>query len=457
MRRLSRVLIASIALVLLLASFLWQPRATASSLYSVLTQVMDMLQREYWRDIDGKTLVQGALQGIVNALDDEHAYYIPPEVYGLLLSQVTRTQPGIGVKIEIAPDGAKIAQLYRASPALSAGLKIGDVITAVDGRAIKGLGIAQVMSQLDGEVNTLVRLTYYSGDPASVQTVSLTRQWVTPPSAAWGVHQGYGYIRILTFGEHLAADVKDALEALKDTPGIILDLRDCQGGSMQSLMAVTQYFVPQGLMGFVESRGQRQPLRSPGPGPAKPFVALVNAGTASAAEILAAGMKYSGTLLVGEITYGKGTAQRWHDLGPELGGIIYTVGNYLDITGARIDGRGLTPNVIVGNTFTRMPQAAERVSEESTLRYGTKSAEVVKLQKGLRLLGYYVGEITGIYDTNTASAVSRFQQREGLAADGVAAVEDIRLLNQRLHVPPSIVDNQLDRAVNILRNPPRRP
>lgn len=457
MRRLPKVLVVlTLSLTIIASTFLWQPLSRANSLYQVLTQVLDTIQREYWKDIEPKTLVQGALQGIVDALGDRYSYYIPAEYYGSILSQVMGTLPGIGAVIEPASDGAKIVQLYRASPALLAGMEVGDVITAVDGRPVKGLGMPQVRSQLDGEASTQVRVSYYRTYPTDSRTALLTRKWVSPPSATWTIHEGYGYIKIREFGEHLAADVRDATEALKDTPGLIVDLRNCPGGSIQSLTDVSQYLIRRGTIGLVESRGLRQPLLSPGPGPSKPLIALVNSRTASAAEILAAGIQHNGGYLVGEVTYGKGMAQRWRDLGPELGGIVYTVGNYLTIQGAAIDGRGLTPNMIVQNTFQAMPQIAQPISEHATLRLGARSSDVLRLQRGLKALGFYSGELTGLYDANTANAVSQFQESEGLAADGVAAAEDLRLLNQRLYVPPRERDVQLERAIWWLRNPPPR-
>lgn len=451
----SRRFWVGILAVVVLGMFVWQPLHAADDVFGVVTDVMRLVQREYWRGVDAKTLIQGALKGILAALNDPYSEYLPPRNYDGFIQQATGVYAGIGVSLEPNPNGMLITRVFRNSPAAEAGLKAGDMILFVADHDARQLGLSEFSELIRGEVGSTVTLSFYRGTVDTLQTIEVMRAYVEAPSAEWKIVEGsLGYINIEIFGESLLGDIEEALAELVETEGLILDLRGCPGGLLESMLEITPYFVKEGPLTIeVSQGGQYNTIYSEGPGPDKPLVVLVNNSTASAAEILVGGIQDSQSgVVLGARTYGKGVAQSVYSLGKELGGYKITIVGYLTPLEREINGKGLEPDIVVerkGPIYS--PPLSELISTANTLSRDMQGAEVKKLQQALKVLGFFNETPLGYFGPVTQAAVRRFQESAGLEATGIATFDVIEMINVRLIPPPITRDTQLDAAVEKVR------
>lgn len=447
-----RVGFAVLLVVALVVGGAWQTAARADDAFGLISEVMKLVQREYWRGVDAQTLIRGALKGIMESLNDPHSTYMPPVNYGQFIEQATGAYGGLGIRIEVTPDGLLVTQVFRNSPAAKAGLKALDVILFIGDKDTRHLLLEEITGLLRGELGTEVTISYYRGKVSNFHTVTMARDMVVAPSATWREHEGYAYIYIERFGEGLREDIEEALKELANTKGVILDMRGCPGGLLESLEAIAPYFVKGQVLGQIMHKGGKTEnvyIRGALVSPSKPLVVLVDGRTASAAEILTGAIQDSKAgFVIGEKTYGKGVAQSIYSLGQNIGGIKITVLGYLTPLGRMIEGKGLEPDLEVKRAAPQfLPPLSELISDAQTLKVGARGVEVTKLQKALIALGFMDGVAKGHYDSATARAVIRFQQKEGLLADGTATPEVIELINTKLVRPPVFTDAPLEAAV----------
>ncbi|MBT9158248.1 MAG: Carboxy-terminal processing protease CtpA [Firmicutes bacterium] len=448
-------ILAALVLVVLLTLSVARPPAAAEDVFQVVLRVLRLVQSEFWREVSPEVLIRGAINGIMEALDDPHSVYMEPRAQEQFMRQVTGAFAGIGVSLEITPDGARLSQVFRHSPAARAGLRAGDVILFVETQDVRHLTLAQLSALIRGEVGTMVSLSFYRSSVSTLRTVSIRRETVVAPSAQWRMLEGnIGYIDIDFFGAALGEDMREAMTDLRGARGLVLDLRGNPGGMIRSMMDTVPHFVPAGPLAIMVARGgQRETVMSPGPGPGVPLVVLVDERTASAAEILAAAiMDRQSGVLVGTQTYGKGVAQGIYDLGQTIGALRLTVVGYLTPTGREIEGRGLEPNVTVAQRAPEvMPPLAELVATQNGFTLGQRHPEIVKLHRALTVLGFYEGAVSDHFTAGTRQAIMRFQQHFNLYRDGLATPELLEQVNLRLVRPPVWRDAQLEAALENLR------
>lgn len=449
-----RVMAGSLLAVVLVLSLAVGTVAQANDAFGIVVEVMRLVQREYWQEISANTLIQGALKGIMESLGDRNSRFMPPVEHRQFIEHVTGAFGGIGVAVEVTPNGLLLTRVFRNSPAARAGLMAGDVILLVERQDTRHLQLQEITGLLRGEVGTPVTLSYFRGQVANLHTVTIVRERVVAPSASWREHEGFGYIFIERFGEGLAEDITLALRELAHTRGIILDMRGCPGGLMSSLEAIAPRFARGQLLGQILSRGgRRDPIPMAGQGLGRPLAVLVDGRTASAAEMLTGAIQDSESgFVIGTRTFGKGTVQRIHTVARDIGGVSITVLGYLTPNGRVIDGQGLEPNLVVQPVPPQfLPPLAPLVPNDLVLRPGDRGENVKKLQAALIAAGLMSGPASGHFDWQTRLGVIRVQHREGLHADGVTSPEVIAALNALLVRPPIHRDAQLEAAVEWLR------
>jgi carboxyl-terminal processing protease len=265
--------------------------------------------------------------------------------------------PGVG--IEVAPgDGVvRILRPIEGSPAQQAGLLAGDEIVRIDGVDI-GADLAGAIAHMRGTSGSLVRLTIRRAGAPGLREYTLRRAEVEVHSVAQQtLEPGYGYLRITSFSETTAQDVGRAVSRLKrDNPGglkgLLLDLRNNPGGVLEAGVAVADDFLESGVIVTADGRTPEARFRMDAtPGDlieGAPLVVLVNGGSASASEIVAAALKDHGrALLVGRRTYGKGSVQTVMPLS-HGGAVKLTTSRYFTPSGASIQGKGIVPDILEG-------------------------------------------------------------------------------------------------------------
>lgn len=330
------------------------PYAKLDTLARVLTNV----ELHWVEQVAPDLLVEHAIAGMVDALDD-HSIYLDPQTWARVQAGNEDGLDSLGLELGVESgrkQDIRVTGLVPAGPADRAGLSVGDLLVAVDRADVRGWPVADVVRLLDGEPGTPLRIEVLRGEARLVLTAVRDRV-IAPAVEAALFAPGWGYARVLHFRHRVSSELARALDGLEresGTPlrGLVLDLRDNPGGVLEEAVGVTDLFVGEGLI--LETRARDEAERSarqatPSPGDrAMPLVVLVNGGSASASEIVAGALRDLGrATLVGSPTYGKGSVQSVYEFG-DGSALKLTVARYYLAGGETIaDHEGLKPDVLV--------------------------------------------------------------------------------------------------------------
>jgi carboxyl-terminal processing protease len=308
------------------------------------------------------TLVRGAIEGMIRALDP-YSHYLPPPSLHDLRTETRGEFGGLGIMIGIERDRLTVIAPIEGTPADRAGLRPGDVITHIDDESTEGMPLPTAVSKLRGEVRTSVTIRVVRGEKA-LPPLSIVRELIQVHTVKWTVlSDSVGVLRITHFTDQTAKEVAEVLGELRraGAAALVLDLRGNPGGVLQAAVSVADLFVETGAL--VSTRGrvadQNQEFRATGRAAAArfPLVVLVDKGSASASEIVAGAIRDSRRgVLVGQRTFGKGSVQSVRQL-PDGSGLALTTAYYYTPAGTRIHGAGLTPDVEVEGR--KPPEGAE--------------------------------------------------------------------------------------------------
>ena len=332
--------------------------------YRALDEVFTTIQQHYVKpNPDAVKLTEGAAAGMVGALGDQFSRYLTAQEYQSNLSFLNGQFAGIGASVEQKGDQILIAGVLPTTPAEKAGLKAGDVITAVDGQSTKGWTADDAVKHIRGKANTQVQVQVSRN--GQTLTFNLTRQEINVPSVATHIFDSRVlYIRIFDFGSRTATEFDQALKNnLKGSVNLILlDLRDNPGGYVDAANDVVSEFVSQGTSTILVERAGKQDVRKvTGNGRAygNSLVVLVNENSASASEITAGAIKdHNRGKLVGVKTFGKGSVQQDFRL-RDNSDLHLTIAEWLTPNHHSIEKTGITPDKIV-----TLPSAADEYSVE---------------------------------------------------------------------------------------------
>ncbi|MBV8332548.1 MAG: S41 family peptidase [Candidatus Eremiobacteraeota bacterium] len=299
-------------------------------------------------------LTDAALRGIMASVKDPYTVYLSPrEIQGLNESLDGGNFGGIGVYIYQLKDGRIVVQPIEAMPAFRAGMKPGEVVDTVDGKAVKGLPLDRVEEMIRGESGTSVRLTThpYNGKGGE-RSYAIVREIIHVPTVRAKMEDGVDYIRLSDFGTTSGEEVRKALldGQAKGAKGYILDLRDNGGGLLDAAVQISSLFVPQGtIVSTIRRDGtstSEEALGTAIPG-LHPLVILVNKYTASASEITSGALQdYHLATLIGTRTFGKGVVQSIYPL-PDNGALKITTARYVTPLGRDIQHHGIVPDIVI--------------------------------------------------------------------------------------------------------------
>ena len=298
-------------------------------------------------------LMHASLRSMVDALGDAHTAYLDPDQVRQSDISLQGEYEGIGAFVDTTTEYVTIVSPMDGSPAEAAGLKPGDEVIAIDGKDMTGIPGDQVISYILGPEGSQVTLTIrrQGVDPFDV---TITRAHISVPSVTSKMlDNNVAYLQLLTFGSNSDKELHDALSSLlaQNPKGLILDLRNNGGGFLNTAVNIASEFIPDGVVLYEQyGDGSRDTHNALGGGIATdiPMVVLVNGGTASASEILAGAIQDSGRgVLVGDITYGKGSVQQPVSLSNGEGELRITIAHWLTPNERLIDGIGLTPDTSV--------------------------------------------------------------------------------------------------------------
>jgi carboxyl-terminal processing protease len=315
---------------------------------ALVNQVLNLLQRDYYRPLDRTQLVNKGLAGMVASLNDPYSHYYDPNAYQGFLNESNPHLSGIGVNVIGVPRGLEVEGVFPGSPAAKGGLARGDVIVAVGGTSLASRPEQFGSTLIKGRAGTSVTLTVLSG--ARRHTVTLVRADLVVPEATGTIITYHGIklgaVSLASFTNGSGAELKAQVQKVlhEGARGLVLDLRDNPGGLLNEAVNVASIFIPDGTIVSTDGRAQpRQVYVAKGGAiaPSVPVVVLVDRGTASAAEIVTGALHDRGRAkVIGTRTYGKGVFQEIEPL-PNGGALDFTVGEYFTPSGRNLGGGGV--------------------------------------------------------------------------------------------------------------------
>ena len=338
-----------------LPGFLRDP-LVADEQAQVYEEASDMIEAEFFRRVDPDALLDTSLGAAVESLKDPFSHYFDPKTYKEFEQATSGEFEGVGMTVQEHPRGLEIVQVFEGGPAAKARMKPGDLITAVNGRQLKGTPSTAATAKIKGPAGTTVRLTVLSGKKA--RTLTIERAAVNIPVVDSrmvredGRKVAYASLESFTAGAHgeLGAAIRKLLN--RGAQGVVLDLRGNGGGLLQEAVLVSSIFIPEGTI--VTTKGRSQPSRTfEASGESisgkVPVVVLVDRGSASASEIVTGALQdRERATIVGERTFGKGVFQSVIELS-NGGALDITVGEYFTPEGRnlgqRAGKRGIEPDV----------------------------------------------------------------------------------------------------------------
>lgn len=320
--------------------------------YSLLREIRDLLQQEYYRPerADQETLLQGAARGMIQALGDPNSVYETPRERELANSRWTGRYEGVGLYVDQRDGQLVVTAPIEGGPAERAGVLAGDVVLEANGQSLSGLALNEQTRLLRGPRNSTVTLTIRRVGQPNLLYLSVVRDQVRLISARGQLlSNGLGLLKISQFTEGTPGEAQAALDSLLagHPRGLLLDLRGNAGGLLEPAVKVTGLFLGGGPV-VLERHADGEERRYLAPdGPAAtdlPLIVLVDRGSASASEVMAAALRDRGRAeLAGERTYGKNTVQYIHQLS-DGSGLRITVAEWHTPSGEPIPSTGLDPD-----------------------------------------------------------------------------------------------------------------
>lgn len=341
---------------------------------SLSDQVTDLVEDYYWRPTDTEQLERSSVEGIVDQLRrryrDRFTHYFDPRQLERFNEAIEGTFSGVGMTVgDLVEGGLVVGRVFGGSPAERGGIETGDLIVSVDGESIAGDGVDSVVMRIKGPEGTPVVLGVKASGEEPARSVRLVREEIQVPVSEGRVlerdGEKIGYVSLAGFSEGAGTALESSLRKVnrRGVEGIVLDLRGNGGGLLPEAISTSSLFAPKGRP-VVETRsrveGNRIYRTEGGELDLPPLAVLIDRGTASAAEILAAVVrKYRNAPLVGTRSFGKGLFQQLIEL--EGGGALdLSIGEFLTAEGESLAGKGLRPDLAVSEGAAASDTQLER-------------------------------------------------------------------------------------------------
>ena len=422
-----------------------------------LNEVLSLIERKYFLPVDREKLLDGAIRGIIEMLDDPYSAYLNKDEAEQLADSIDGTFSGIGARLQVRGGKVIVESALRNSPAERAGLHPQDVILSVNGHSLLGVDLNEAVRLIRGPKGTKAKLVVQREGVSDPFQLILVRDEIDLESVFSRLTpDGIGIIELRQFALNSLDKFKAALEELEagGMKALVIDVRNNPGGPLPVVVSIAQLFIPKGEpVVQVESREDgREVTVSQGSKKPYPVAVLINRGSASAAEVLAAALQESAdALLIGERTFGKGTVQVSYESEVDEGSQVkLTIAKWLTPSGEWVHDKGVLPDITV-----EQPEyfKVARLSRERPLVRDMTAEDVKSLQIMLKALGYAPGRTDGYFDAATEESLKEFQRNEGLPVTGRTDEATADRLEQRMRelIADPANDRQLNRALDALR------
>jgi carboxyl-terminal processing protease len=319
------------------------------------TNILSIVKKNYVEDVETKTLVNGAINGMLTSLDP-HSAYLTPDLYKDLQMDTQGRFGGLGIEITVKNGVLTVVSPIEDTPAFKAGVKPGDMIFKIEDEFTKDMTLVDAVKRMRGPKGTKVTISIKREGVPELIDVTLVRDTIRVQSVrARNLEPGYGYIRLAQFQERSDRDLQKTLEKMAadkaGLKGLVLDLRNNPGGLLTQAVRVTDLFLDSGMIvyteGRIESQKQKYFAQKEGSWMDFPLVVLVNGGSASASEIVAGALQdHKRAVVLGTKTFGKGSVQTILPL-DDNSALRLTTARYFTPKGRSIQATGIVPDITV--------------------------------------------------------------------------------------------------------------
>ena len=354
------------------------------------------------KDVTKKSLMQGAIKGMLESLDDPHSSYFTKEELKSFQEDIKGKYVGVGMVIQKkVNEPLLVVSPIEDGPAYKVGIKPKDKITEIDGESTYTLTSEECTKRLKGKANTTVKVKVFREINNTTKVFELKREVIELKYVkSKMLDNEIGYLRLTQFGDNVYDDMKKSLEDLqaKGMKALVLDLRSNPGGELNQSIKIASMFIDKGRIVSTKQKAAKEKIyqREGKYFGDFPLVVLINGGSASASEIVSGALKdHKRAVLVGEKTFGKGSVQTLLPL-PDGDGIKITIAKYYTPSGETIDGTGIEPDtkvedkdyyLISDSTITNVDEREQKESKKELIKTvkGEKAAEEVDKHKDIQL------------------------------------------------------------------------
>ena len=355
----SAALVTAVALIPATTATMAQVDGRAGPEFAKLFAVFQRVKASYVEPVEDDVLIRGAIDGMLAALDP-HSAYLDGGDLQRLETMIDGNYSGLGLSVVLEDGAVKVVSPFRGSPADSAGIKAGDFITHLDGKLIYGGSLDDAVAQMRGPSGTSIRLTIFRPGREEPMEVDVTRGVIELEPVTHEVQAGnIGVITVNEFSADVGADVYTAWTEIKKksggrVSGLVLDLRNNPGGSLDESVALADLFLTDGRIVSQRGRARGETMLYDAEtvyrgdmAEGVPMIVLINAGSASASEIVAGALQdHRRALVMGERSFGKGSVQSLLPLGPDAA-LKLTTARYFTPSGKSVQEGGIKPDIAV--------------------------------------------------------------------------------------------------------------
>ena len=412
-----------------------EPKPDTYNKLKIFSEVLSLIESNYVESVESDTIINGAIRGMVKALDP-HTSYLPPASYKEMQVETTGKFGGLGIEISIRDGVLTVVSPIEETPAFKVGIKAGDKIIKIEEESTLDMTLQDAVSLLRGETGSPVTITIFRDSFKAPKEFTIVRAIIKVRSV---VHKLYkkdiGYIKIRSFSKNTSVDLDKALAELekKEISKLILDLRNNPGGLLNQAVEVTDRFLNrENLIVYTKGRSDAQNMRFTShdkvAGVSYPLIVLVNSGSASASEIVAGALQdLNRAIILGTPTFGKGSVQTIIPLS-DGSALRLTTARYYTPSGRVIQENGIEPDIIIERKIPEeLEEDDEKEPEEKTrLRRFLREKDLKKHLKGKSSIG-------DVKEENNEESTIKKEETEETAIN-----EDL------------VKDNQLQHAVSLL-------
>lgn len=320
------------------------------------TEIFAKIKSDYVEKVDDKELLENAIRGMLEGLDP-HSAYLDEDSYKDLQEGTSGEFGGLGIEVGMENGFVKVISPIDDTPAQKAGIKAGDLIIKLDDRSVKGMSLNDAVDIMRGKPGDPITLTIIRESEEKPLVITVVRDIIKIKSVRFEtLEPGFGYLRISSFQSHTVESLRQAIYQLKEDnngklKGIVLDLRNNPGGILTAAVGVSDMFLNKGMIVYTEGRKKDSKLKfNAKPNtklPDVPLIVLVNAGSASASEIVAGALQDHGRgIIMGEKTFGKGSVQTILPMNNNAA-LKLTTARYYTPNGRSIQASGITPDIVI--------------------------------------------------------------------------------------------------------------